>query len=526
MVFKIGKNNFILSNDRIKYNALKREFITLAAWGRDEFKKEFKENFTDIEKVISGVRVLANKIIEDGILRGFDVLLKENVRFDEADFKKEYYEKYPIFESVFNTFMEGNYSFRNPNTLALFLNGIEESILSVHELVAIYIGKEYPHSISKPITKEDCDIFEEIYKELETNKDKIIDLLKLNPYDKRAYVYIFKTFGDEKKEVENLCKMLDVDFAIIKRELIDEKFNSLDFSNEEKAIESKKAFNDFIKYVSYENVEYYLKIIEDKLKHYNKLFCIVNGIEFISRDEAIIAKEEKAFIEEKITSIKKECESELTICRDKILSRNLKTKVKDAYLNDLEERINKSIYNKDNLIIEECVIINDIKTEEDVKVAIEKLNKLEVRTKELVKNKLEEIENKKSEIVEELDKELVEGVINSYLFLNIERVYEAIDEVAELEVRTEWVKETACELLTNEGEKLVREHRDLLCKAKKYEERLKNKDIIKEDNKVIGFLKKIFKNKLEEYDKNKEEIERDAWEFITDSGNRNLEDIE
>ncbi|MGL5149480.1 MAG: hypothetical protein ACRC7N_02765 [Clostridium sp.] len=526
MVFKIGKNNFILSSDRIKYNTLKREFITLSVWAKEEFKRVYKSKILTNEELTKSVREISKSIVEEALIRGYDILQNENINDKNDKLKNEYFKSYYVFDKAYDTFLQSNYKFNNPNLLVLFLNAIEESVINVHEVLALVISEEKPHFVASPVKGEDLNKVDKLYDNLTENEEVIVEILKINPYYERAYKYILNKFGDENNEIENLCNILDIDLQLIKKEVVDEYYKSLKLDNEENSEESLNDFKEFCRFISYDKEEEYILNIIEKIKQHKKDFSTVNGIYFHSREEAVIARMEKQSIEREMKKVKCETEEELVTCRNNILSANYSTIIKENYLSELNERIDISIRKHEEKLLNSAINMDTLNTEEEIVQALDKVKKMTLRNDDLLKKKVLELKGLKENIVANNETQKIEAIINDYVFLSIEKVYEVIEEISELDIKTEGLKENVCEMLSEDADRLVKEHRDLISKAKKYEERNKINRNNSEENIVVTIAKKFFKEKVEEYDKNKEKIEEEAWKYITKDGKRRLEEME
>lgn len=453
MMFKIGQETYILPPERVFHNKIRKEFTTLATWAKDEFKNLYKLNFNDIDEVEKGVLNLGILIIEDVILRGRDILEKEEILLSKETLIIECKNILDAWEEECRNILSLNLTFRNPMLMASFIESISKLSFEINEIVIAKIISEKGEIISRAVTEGDKERVNELlnkYREIDFTEKQIFELLNLNPYDAEVHKLLINKYGDENKDIEKLCYLMEIDYYILKGELLEEYYEMLPISSESEVIESKKLFIKYGEYINFKAYDKYIEILDEKLK--------------------------------------------------------------------------KCVEIEDENFLEETFIVDNIKTEEDGGQLLTKLASIEIRTEELKKKKQKEIEDKIEKLLEENDERKIRKVIDSYIFLNVEKVYDAIEEVADLEVRNEWTKEKACEYLSENSEKLVKRHRELLERAKRYKNDILLQNV-SEEGVIVSLLKRVFKRKVEEFNQNRIERDKEAYNFITNFGERDLDEM-
>ena len=182
---------------------------------------------------------------------------------------------------------------------------------------------------------------------------------------------------------------------------------------------------------------------------------------------------------------------------------------------------------------EELIRIQDIEnkikigSEDDYKKIIEEIKNGDYKT--IIKDKhILELSEKLVETIEAEDRRVVEKYYNTLVFLDQESMKRGIAKIRNLDIRTKKVKEEKIRYIVNKSEKIIKRHRILLERAKRYEIRVKAlKTLPKEEkNALIRIISKTIEKGNDIIEDLQERSEREAWKFITNNGNRSIKDVE
>ena len=169
----------------------------------------------------------------------------------------------------------------------------------------------------------------------------------------------------------------------------------------------------------------------------------------------------------------------------------------------------------------------NVESEDDYKKIIEEIVNGDYKT--IIKDKhILELNEKLANTIEKEDREIVEKYYNTLVFLDQESMKRGIAKIRNLDIRTKQVKEEKIRYIVNRSEKIIKRHRILLERAKRYEVRVKTlKTLPKEEkNALIRIISKTIEKGNDIIEDLQERSEREAWKFITNNGRRSIEDVE
>ena len=249
--------------------------------------------------------------------------------------------------------------FKDKNTLDTLANGVYNACYFIHYIYINTLEKRVADTKYRTVKQVEADKAENIFKNLQNPafpEDKIvstlIEILSLNPYESSYYGYIFKKYGDEKRELQEIADYFGANLNVHKVDELIGYYNGLDVGNEEEAHKVKEqvlAYCDGIN-LTYNNVV--VEHIDSEIVNYDRLFRTVNGIELATREEAVLAKEEKTKIEVYIQGVLEipitELEEELEKAIHKIKS-EYKTAIKEGYIQTLKNKKQQCYNEKLNL---------------------------------------------------------------------------------------------------------------------------------------------------------------------------------
>ena len=91
------------------------------------------------------------------------------------------------------------------------------------------------------------------------------------------------------------------------------------------------------------------------------------------------------------------------------------------------------------------VILNNARTrlavEKDTIQALEELKNESIRSSDILENKIKEVEQKQSQIIEVNDREYIDSILTKYLFFSINDINTAKEEINLSSIRTQKVKD-------------------------------------------------------------------------------------
>lgn len=178
------------------------------------------------------------------------------------------------------------------------------------------------------------------------------------------------------------------------------------------------------------------------------------------------------------------------------------------------------------------VILNNARTrlavEKDTIQALEELKNESIRSSDILENKIKEVEQKQSQIIEVNDREYIDSILTKYLFFSINDINTAKEEINLSSIRTQKVKDEKINFLDINGQRLIKDDIKRLEKAIKYEEYLNKPKQSKAINERKGLFGNITRAISSGVDTVKEKIiedQKESWNYITKNGTMPLETI-
>ncbi|MEG2353099.1 MAG: hypothetical protein RSB70_00485 [Clostridium sp.] len=360
-------------------------------------------------------------------------------------------------------------------------------------------------------------------------KKSIIRIIRANPYEYAYYKFIIINLGDENNEIDKIADYYGVyGLQDFKLSLIKDEFNQLNLSTEENTLSSKESLLNTMKFLGVSIQNPYYNIIEGVLKNFDLNARTVDNIEFTTREIALLAIDDKKKIDVILGSIIKEKELDISEALDKLKRLDLNTILKVKYIDILNQRLSKVIELEDYDYLDENFNIKSFYTEDQCIETLDKLRSINLRTSKAVDIKEREITNKLNQIIENKDMIKIENVVNSYLFFNLTNIQEAVEQLRVMEVRSSHIKGEKIDYLLENSRFIINNHLNLLEKAKKYENKINEKEYSQyatTKKGFIGSLKKVFGDTINKVNDILSEDDKRAWEFITNNGVRAIKDL-
>lgn len=424
--------------------------------------------------------------------------------------------------------------FEDPENLKILATSINYNCFVMHKAVIDALYDNKIKSVEKYSSKEDIEKSKALFNNYknglinDNKKDEILkQIIILNPYNKEIYMHIIDEQGDQSGEIESIATYLDIDINEYKFKLLNEYFESLSVDTEEQTLDSKKKFNDYSTFIGVYNIDEYMNKFDEILVIHDKNIRTVDGIEFETREEASIAKEELNIIMSTIMKYGEEKEENILNAIEEI-NNKITTSLKEKYIKKLNNSLKIAIFNADKEYLDNKYNISSMIIEEDTIQSLKQLEQESIRSKDILENKIKEIQQKQLEIIELNDRKYAEDILKKYLFFSLNDINIAKEEISLSSIRTQKVKDEKIEFLEINSNKLIRDDMKRLEKAIKYEEYLSRPKQEKVINEKKGFFGSISRAISTGVDTVKEKIiddQKESWNYITKNGSIPLESI-
>ena len=280
IAFDINGAIIKFDEQRDNYNTIRKIFLEYARKARKEFQEYCDENLTTFRQLNDKYLVFCEKLIDEGIKKGVEILVSYNVIVVDFNiFKEKYCEKYFDFKLIFNNFLKEKDAIKNKkNVSRLFdikpsIDKLSRSIyrdcfnihMAVIDALLEYNVKDVESYIDIESIKQANALFNN-YKDGFISKPdsaRIVQkIIMANPYRKDVYEYLIKEDGDFGGEIERLTKYLGYDIRPFKDYLMDVYIQELvqgDITNLEL---SKEKVSKYAKYIGCDNASLYITRID------------------------------------------------------------------------------------------------------------------------------------------------------------------------------------------------------------------------------------------------------------------------
>ena len=280
ITFDINGAIIKFDEQRDNYNTIRKIFLEYARKARKEFQEYCDENLTTFRQLNDKYLVFCERLIDEGIKKGVEILVSYNVIVVDFNiFKEKYCEKYFDFKLIFNNFLKEKDAIKNKkNVSRLFdikpsIDKLSRSIyrdcfnihMAVIDALLEYNVKDVEIYIDIESIKQANALFNN-YKDGFISKPdsaRIVQkIIMANPYRKDVYEYLIKEDGDFGGEIERLTKYLGYDIRPFKDYLMDVYIQELvqgDITNLEL---SKEKVSKYAKYIGCDNASLYITRID------------------------------------------------------------------------------------------------------------------------------------------------------------------------------------------------------------------------------------------------------------------------
>ena len=280
IAFDINGAIIKFDEQRDNYNTIRKIFLEYARKARKEFQEYCDENLTTFRQLNDKYLVFCERLIDEGIKKGVEILVSYNVIVVDFNiFKEKYCEKYFDFKLIFNNFLKEKDAIKNKkNVSRLFdikpsIDKLSRSIyrdcfnihMAVIDALLEYNVKDVESYIDIESIKQANALFNN-YKDGFISKPdsaRIVQkIIMANPYRKDVYEYLIKEDGDFGGEIERPTKYLGYDIRPFKDYLMDVYIQELvqgDITNLEL---SKEKVSKYAKYIGCDNASLYITRID------------------------------------------------------------------------------------------------------------------------------------------------------------------------------------------------------------------------------------------------------------------------
>ena len=280
IAFDINGAIIKFDEQRDNYNTIRKIFLEYARKARKEFQEYCDENLTTFRQLNDKYLVFCERLIDEGIKKGVEILVSYNVIVVDFNiFKEKYCEKYFDFKLIFNNFLKEKDAIKNKKNVSRLFDikpsidklsrGIYRDCFNIHmaviDALLEYNVKDVESYIDIESIKQANALFNN-YKDGFISKPdsaRIVQkIIMANPYRKDVYEYLIKEDGDFGGEIERLTKYLGYDIRPFKDYLMDVYIQELvqgDITNLEL---SKEKVSKYAKYIGCDNASLYITRID------------------------------------------------------------------------------------------------------------------------------------------------------------------------------------------------------------------------------------------------------------------------
>lgn len=542
--FVFGDIKIDFGEDFVNYNRLRKRYIDLSVSTYNEFEKVYDSNCSNIEDVYKKILNIGYGCIYRNIDEAISILISNDLMYIDKDtFLSKYYSNLLTWEYDFNK-AYSKYSkvsneeekekiFRDELKSEL-AQSVRHNVFCIHYAIVDALRANGITNVSKYVSIEAEEKSKALFNNLKSGlipndkEERIIkEIISNNPYNKSIYIYLLNKLGDKDGSIGNATEFLEINISREKRQLIKKYYNSLSTDTEKITLESLEKFKAYAESINVSDINWYISEFNRILKNHDIKIRTIDGILFETREEASLAKKEYLEIKSIRNNITCNTEKYISDAIKKIEEKNFKTAIKDKHLNELNKKLVEVIRFEEELFLNDKYNVEGIYKEEEADRGINELNSLKLRNMDLVENRIKEFKTKRENIIREKDKAFVDAYFNTVVILNESDIKKAIVNIRNLGVRTDEIKDEKIRYITEKSDKIIKKHNEMLDKAIKYEERIKSiKEVRKDDKKgLLGFINKAIEKGTNLIDEYQEKKEREAWEFITNNGTRNIEEF-
>lgn len=270
------------SEEKVRYNSIRKEFLNQANEYRDKLKKELSKNYTSKDINEASLK-LYEEYIESCIKKGVEIVVNyEIITIDTNLFRRNYCLKYLTYSKKSKN-LSKEHSTQNKNKkISLAQKSMEdkklintlsdylfEDCFKIHYAVIDALLDNGVKIVASYIEEENIIKSNALFNNYKdgfidkTNESYVIkQIIALNPYRQDVYEFFIKEDGDFNKEIERLTKFLGYDVKGYKESLMERYVENIKENQSYEVEIEKEKVEKYAKYIGYDKKEIYCARVE------------------------------------------------------------------------------------------------------------------------------------------------------------------------------------------------------------------------------------------------------------------------
>lgn len=268
--------------------------------------------------------------------------------------------------------------FNDPQTLAHLAHTVFETCCAVHLVYLDFLTDEVKTKEYRAVTLAESDRAKSLFNNLQHPsfpEDKklstFIEVITLNPYASIFYTYIFNHYPENIGQINQIANFFSVNISEYKMKQLDDLYQTFTITSEEEAHRVRGQLVEKCNQLNFTLKNEVIHSIDNTIADYDRTFRTVNHIEFKTRNEAILARQELKDIDKIFKTRKRDSEEEVGALIKEIKNA-FQTEIRNEYLNKLDKE-KKLYFNNKVKLAEQFFAKLPANTEAEALVAKEKL---------------------------------------------------------------------------------------------------------------------------------------------------------
>ena len=279
--FDINGSIIIFSEEKVRYNSIRKEFLKQAKNYSEGFIKEFGKNYKTKDLNEVGIK-LYELYIGNCIKKGVEIIVNYGIiTLDVNLFTKNYCNKYVNLQNLKNKIKDysiqtkckkislGQKSVEDKRFIYSLGSFIYEECFKIHYAVidalldnGVDIVSNYIDSNSEMKGNALFNNYTDGFID-KTNECYVINqIISLNPYRQDIYEFFIKEDGDFNKEIDRLTEFLGYDIKSYKKLLMDKYVESINLNPSYDIEFEKEKVEKYAKYIGYDKKDIYTARVE------------------------------------------------------------------------------------------------------------------------------------------------------------------------------------------------------------------------------------------------------------------------
>jgi hypothetical protein len=270
------------SEEKVRYNNIRKEFLNNASLYKNQFREEFSKKQTSKDINEMGLN-LCREYIDNCIKKGVEIVVNYGIiTIDIHLFTQNYCLKYLNYHEVFKN-LSKDYISQNKNKKISLAQKAMEDKKRIKELSDCIYNECFKihYAVIDALLANGVDIVSSYIKEediVKSNalfnnyKDGFIDktnecyvikqIITLNPYRQDIYEFFIKEDGDFNKEIDRLAKFLGYDLKKYKESLMDNYVENIRKNPSYEVEFEKEKVEKYAKYIGCDKKDIYATRVE------------------------------------------------------------------------------------------------------------------------------------------------------------------------------------------------------------------------------------------------------------------------